>query len=323
MYSTAIYLFDILQDRHDNFYAKYLYHFSTITFHQNEQLGREGRNEEKVLFILKGIVLNISTNKFFRAGHLINHDCIFKMERQCHTYIANSSEVTVLALDKFIFLNIVDEFDDFEESLLKLIQAKQSIETNDDFIKDAVADRAVRKQIHKQYKHLNTMEREVLVENNRSPALKFKSKVIRRQLKQSEKEARKSIRKARTKSRRVDSSSNSSESMSSESSFSSILNYSISSKEAIKVHSVQLEPEKPSREVKLVPNDISLELSSGRGPKGDDVKEALKEEEGPPEMKVSESVAVKEFALDMHGLEIPATVEGSENILSEIKDIRQ
>ena len=59
---------------------------------------------------MNGIVLNLSTEKFFRAGHMINHDCIFKMERQRHTYIANSNEVTVLSLNKFVFLSIIDEF---------------------------------------------------------------------------------------------------------------------------------------------------------------------------------------------------------------------
>jgi hypothetical protein len=68
--------FQILQGRTNDFYYKYLSKLQARKFDQNEFIGKKERFEQEVVFIVEGTVINATTRKLFKPGHMINHDSV-------------------------------------------------------------------------------------------------------------------------------------------------------------------------------------------------------------------------------------------------------
>ena len=76
LYQEAIFVNRFLQDRDDNFYSKYLEELKTQRFVKNDVISKSGNKAECVYFIMNGVVHNQTTDRYFEAGQMINHDCI-------------------------------------------------------------------------------------------------------------------------------------------------------------------------------------------------------------------------------------------------------
>lgn len=68
LYSDAIFMHRFLQDRDDDFYAKYLEELKSEKINKNEYLVKKGNKADSVIFIMKGIVQNQSTGRYFEGG---------------------------------------------------------------------------------------------------------------------------------------------------------------------------------------------------------------------------------------------------------------
>ena len=57
-----------LQDRDDDFYAKYLQELKHEKLNQGKFLIKKGDRPQSVIFIMQGVLKNITTGKFFKGG---------------------------------------------------------------------------------------------------------------------------------------------------------------------------------------------------------------------------------------------------------------
>jgi len=116
MYSDAIFIHKFLQDRDDNFYAKYLEELSAEKITQGTFVAKAGSSPEYVYFIMNGIVMNTTTNRYYESGQILNHDCIVRKTSVQHNYIAHT-DIAVFRYDKETFLKICEQFPDFDEDV--------------------------------------------------------------------------------------------------------------------------------------------------------------------------------------------------------------
>lgn len=77
LYQDAILVNRFFQDRDDNFYSKYLEDLTSGRFNRGEIIAKSGDEAKFVFFIMNGVVKNVTTGRFFEAGHMINHDSVF------------------------------------------------------------------------------------------------------------------------------------------------------------------------------------------------------------------------------------------------------
>lgn len=56
LYADAIYIHRFLQDRDDNFYAKYLEELASEKYNKGDYLIKKGNKPENVIFIMSGVV---------------------------------------------------------------------------------------------------------------------------------------------------------------------------------------------------------------------------------------------------------------------------
>ena len=105
MYYDVINVFKFLQDREDDFYSKFLEELEHKKFTRSDIISVVGKQPEYVYFIMNGVVQNVTTGRYFEAGQMINHDCIFLETLITQDYVAET-DVQVLAYEKETFISI-------------------------------------------------------------------------------------------------------------------------------------------------------------------------------------------------------------------------
>ena len=109
-----------LQNREDSFYAKYLEQLSNETFEKNSVVAKLGKEPDSVFFIMKGIVYNETTERYYKAGQHVNMDCVFQKTLITQHCIANT-EVLCLKCNAATFLKICEQFPDIQEDVKKFL----------------------------------------------------------------------------------------------------------------------------------------------------------------------------------------------------------
>ena len=135
LYKDAIQLHGFLQGRENDFYSKYLIQLASVQFHENEIMVQKKRKQKKVYFIVNGMVQNQTNGFYFKAGHMLNYDCIYKGEKAKDMYRAKSEIVNALFFTEKTYLQILAQFPDIEEHIQTLIERQGQIQENHDFIK--------------------------------------------------------------------------------------------------------------------------------------------------------------------------------------------
>lgn len=90
---------------------------------KNDVISKAGNKAEYVYFIMNGVIHNQSTDRYFEAGQMINHDCIKEKTLIIHDYVAET-DVSVLKYDRDTFHLIINQFPDIAEDLKQLIKDK-------------------------------------------------------------------------------------------------------------------------------------------------------------------------------------------------------
>ena len=67
-YSKAISCHRFLQNRDDQFYAKYLEELKDEQFNAGGIIAKEGNQADCVYFIMSGVVQNLNTERYFECG---------------------------------------------------------------------------------------------------------------------------------------------------------------------------------------------------------------------------------------------------------------
>ena len=68
MYADAIFIHRFLQDRDDNFYAKYLEELTPEKIPKGSVITKAGSSPDCVYLIMGGIVMNINSERYFESG---------------------------------------------------------------------------------------------------------------------------------------------------------------------------------------------------------------------------------------------------------------
>jgi signal-transduction protein with cAMP-binding, CBS, and nucleotidyltransferase domain len=116
MYQNAIFVHKFLQDRDDEFYSHYLEELKVERYNQGEIIVTVDTSVDFVYFLMSGIVKNATTSRYFMAGHMINHDCVFSNTPVKYDYIAES-KVMLLKYKATVFSQILNQFPDFHEDI--------------------------------------------------------------------------------------------------------------------------------------------------------------------------------------------------------------
>ena len=66
-----------LKNRDDNFYLKYLEELRSDRLGAGEYLSKENTKVDYVYFIMNGVAKNMTTNRYFECGQMLNHDYIY------------------------------------------------------------------------------------------------------------------------------------------------------------------------------------------------------------------------------------------------------
>jgi CRP-like cAMP-binding protein len=107
LYQDAINVNRFLEDRDDNFYSRYLEELKTERFVKGDVIAKKGNRPEFVYFIMNGVVHNKTTNRYFEAGQMINHDFIMLQTPITEEYVAES-DVSALKYEREIFKQILE-----------------------------------------------------------------------------------------------------------------------------------------------------------------------------------------------------------------------
>ena len=149
-YSQAINVHRFLQNRDDSFYAKYLEELKDEQFNSGEIIVKEGNQADCVYFIMSGVVQNLSTNRYFESGQMINYDLIMKNAEIQHTYKA-ISEVSLLKYDRVIFKQILDQFPDMLEDITRMVNEQEKMEESQIVMIKGMANKLMKQQIWMNY----------------------------------------------------------------------------------------------------------------------------------------------------------------------------
>lgn len=92
-----------MQNRDKFFYSKFLDKLKSQIFYNDEKLVSKDTEEEEydVYFIVNGVVKNMSTNRYFEKGMMINHNYAFlNYEKPLTNHVAFSKVVNTLKFTK-------------------------------------------------------------------------------------------------------------------------------------------------------------------------------------------------------------------------------
>ena len=90
LYNDAIQIQRFLQNRDDNFYEMYLEELQSQKFNEGDIISKIGNKPEQVFFIMAGVVYNATTDRYFEAGQMINHDALFQKTLITSDYYAET-----------------------------------------------------------------------------------------------------------------------------------------------------------------------------------------------------------------------------------------
>lgn len=107
LYQDAILVNRFLQDRDDNFYSKYLEELKQERFVKGDVISKIGNRVENIYFIMNGVVLNKTTNRYLEAGQMINYEYILQKTFITQNTVAET-DVSALKYDRETFQNILD-----------------------------------------------------------------------------------------------------------------------------------------------------------------------------------------------------------------------
>ena len=173
LYRDLIRLFPIMQGNQNDFYSKYLEKLTPRNFDRGNFITKVGRLVHEVYFIVKGTVMNFNTRKEFRAGHMINHDCVYKNEMQEHNYVAIDEVINTFAFTNEVFLEVVGMFPDFRRYIEKEVIGKQkSIEKQNKWVKEAL-NPETKTYIDNHFKTIWVEQTKVIAKQQKSKALKL------------------------------------------------------------------------------------------------------------------------------------------------------
>jgi len=102
LYQDAILVNRFLQDRDDNFYSKYLEELKQERFVKGDVISKIGNRVENIYFIMNGVVLNKTTNRYLEAGQMINYEYILQKTFITQNTVAET-DVSALKYDRETF----------------------------------------------------------------------------------------------------------------------------------------------------------------------------------------------------------------------------
>mmetsp|Transcript_5915 Transcript_5915/g.10087 ORF Transcript_5915/g.10087 Transcript_5915/m.10087 type:complete len:219 (+) Transcript_5915:144-800(+) len=172
LYNDAIQVNRFLEDRDDNFYSKYLEELKSERFVKGDMIAKSGNRADFVYFIMNGVVHNLTTDRYFEAGQMINHDCIIQKTSITQDYIAES-DVSALKYERETFLMILDQFPDINEDMQQIVKDKMSFVENQKFIKNKINDQETRNLIINHYKDIVQEEKDIYRKQKKSIALRL------------------------------------------------------------------------------------------------------------------------------------------------------
>jgi CRP-like cAMP-binding protein len=103
----AISLIPFLKNRDHQFYLDYLNKLSPMRFDQSDTIFNVGQVPREVYFILKGTVLNTSTNRCFGQGYMFGHEDIL-YDRKRDSHCKAETELFTLRLERETFEKMVE-----------------------------------------------------------------------------------------------------------------------------------------------------------------------------------------------------------------------
>lgn len=172
LYADAIFINRFLQDRDDDFYAKYLEELQADKIPKGAYMIKAGNQPEYVYFIMSGVILNETSQRFFESGQMINHDNILNRSSIACDYVAHT-DVGVLKYTKETFLQILEQFPEIEDNVKTTIKEKKEYLNNNKFLKQAIISDKVRKAIVKNYYDIIDEEKSNFKKANKSLAIKL------------------------------------------------------------------------------------------------------------------------------------------------------
>jgi CRP-like cAMP-binding protein len=99
------------------FYGDFLSKFEPMSIKSGSIFCKEGTSSQEVFFLLRGHVEIVGQNKTYVKGTIFGEtDIILKNRPRTYSYKARGN-CYILKLDKLVFMQILDEFEDIRESI--------------------------------------------------------------------------------------------------------------------------------------------------------------------------------------------------------------
>jgi CRP-like cAMP-binding protein len=181
LYQDAILVNRFLQDRDDNFYSKYLEELKSERFVKGDVISKIGNRVENIYFIMNGVVLNKTTNRYLEAGQMLNYEYILQKTFITQNLVAET-DVSALKYDRETFQNILDQFPDTLEEMQQILKDKAEQQVNEQFVKDSINNDMTRQVIVDHYENIIKEEKDKFTKTHESIALRLLSNDIEENL---------------------------------------------------------------------------------------------------------------------------------------------
>ena len=87
-------------------------------FNKGDIIIKAGHKVEHIYFIMDGLVVNEAEMRYFKAGHMINHDTLVLGEEIPSDYLAET-DLLVLKFESATFWTIMNTFPDFYDDIIQ------------------------------------------------------------------------------------------------------------------------------------------------------------------------------------------------------------
>jgi len=114
-----------LKNREDSFYTNFMDKLQTKNFFKDEVISLKGRKEEYVYFIVGGIVENYSTGRYYEAGHMLNHDCVFEQVPQKHNFRGFAEVTFTFMYSSEVYLEILESYPEIKQEITEMIYDRE------------------------------------------------------------------------------------------------------------------------------------------------------------------------------------------------------
>mmetsp|Transcript_44415 Transcript_44415/g.43086 ORF Transcript_44415/g.43086 Transcript_44415/m.43086 type:complete len:152 (-) Transcript_44415:1553-2008(-) len=129
IYQEAIQAVPFLQHRPQLFYLTFLEKLVPVKFREGTLLLKEKTKSEEIFLILKGEVLNETTQRMFYEGSIIGETDIYYDRDRTENYIALTKVYTV-KYDSYVFKSIMKSFPMIEEEIGILASHREKLRKN-------------------------------------------------------------------------------------------------------------------------------------------------------------------------------------------------